>query len=64
MSHLIPPPVQVAPGVFLDVFYDRPSACWYGGYLDAAEIQIGTSWHGHTRDYVLIHRPPTPVKES
>lgn len=61
MSRLVPPPVQVAPGVFLDVFYDRSSACWYGRYVDINDHPIGRLWHDRNRDAVLINRLPTPT---
>ena len=53
--------ISVAPGVFLDVYYDRPTRSWWANYLDVNGIQLGDAWVENSRDYALIFRPPVPV---
>jgi hypothetical protein len=53
--------ISVAPGVFLDVYYDRPTRAWWACYLDFNGFQLGDAWVENSRDYALIFRPEVPV---
>jgi hypothetical protein len=52
--------ISVAPGVFLDVWYDRNGRYWWGRYVDAHGNQMGDAWAESSRDYIFIFRPPVP----
>jgi hypothetical protein len=53
--------ISVSPGIFLDVWYDRPTRVWWARYIDVNQKQLGDAWFDSTRDYALIFRPEVPA---